>query len=112
MPSFIPKISASRLLLIVGALLLGVLLVFAGLAKPAAASCGGTTTVSNAAQLNAAIAAFNGASGPCVFTIRLTQDINLTASTTAINNANSDGRTGLSTVPAAYAATRLLMAHT
>lgn len=60
------------------------------LARPATASCGGTTTVSNETELNAAIAAFNAvAASPCTFTIQLSGNIPLTASTTAINNATS-----------------------
>ncbi len=58
--------------------------------QPVVASCGGVTTVSNETQLNAAIAAFNAvAAGPCVFTIQLTGDIALTASTTAIDNTTA-----------------------
>ena len=64
------------------------LLLMAVAAQPAAASCGGTTTVGDEAELNTAIAAFNGeATTPCVFTIQLSADIDLTASTTRIDNA-------------------------
>ena len=65
------------------------LVLAAGPVQPAHAACGGTTQVSNQAELNLAIAAFNGASSPCVFTIELTGDIDLTASTTDINNSTS-----------------------
>ena len=53
---------------------------------PAAAACGGVTNVSNAAELNAAIADFNSQAGACVYTIALTGNIDLLASTTIINN--------------------------
>ena len=67
-----------------GALILGVLLAMAGPAQPAAASCGGTTSVSDETELNAAIAAFNAVTTtPCVFTIELSGDIDLTTITTA-----------------------------
>ena len=72
----------------IGALLLGMLLFFAAPPQPAAASCGGTTPVGDETELNNAIAAFNAvAASPCPFTIELSGDINLIASTTAINNA-------------------------
>ena len=47
--------------LIIPALALGLFLLLAIPAQPAAASCGGTTTVSNETELNTAIAAFNAA---------------------------------------------------
>ena len=76
-----------RLILLVA--FLALLLVFASPAQPATASCGGTTTVSNETQLNAAITTFNSASSPCVFTIELSGDIALGSSTTGISNATS-----------------------
>ena len=83
--------TARAMLLAIPALVLGLLLLLALPAQPAAASCGGTTNVSNEAELNTAITAFNGvASGTCVFTIALTQDIALTGSTTQINNTTAN----------------------
>ena len=71
-----------------GALILGVLLAMAGPVQPAAASCGGTTIVGTETALNSAIAAFNAeTTTPCPVTIQLTANIDLTASTTVINNA-------------------------
>lgn len=85
-----PARATRPLLLALAALLLGVFLAVASPAQPAAASCGGTTFVSNETELNAAITAFNAvATSPCVFTIQLTFGIDLTASTTAINNATT-----------------------
>ncbi|MCO5212612.1 MAG: hypothetical protein M9936_23185 [Caldilinea sp.] len=76
--------------LVLAALMVAAILTVAGPARPAAASCGGTTTVGTEAQLNAAIAAFNAvAAGPCVFTIALSGNIDLTASTAMINNATT-----------------------
>ncbi len=73
--------------LVLAALVLVAILAVASPAQPAAASCGGVTTVSTEAELNTAIAAFNAvATSPCVFTIQLSADINLTASTTVISN--------------------------
>ena len=82
--------SSASLRIIVGALLFSVLLAFAGPAQPVAAACGGTTSVSNETELNNAIAAFNVAgASPCVFTIQLSGNINLSTSTTGISNATS-----------------------
>ncbi len=91
MPTHITRLTPARTMrLIVLALLLGVALLLALPAQPAAASCGGTTTVGTETELNTAITAFNAvATSPCVFTIQLTADISLTASTTTINNATS-----------------------
>ncbi len=75
--------------LILAVAFLALLLVFASPAQPAAASCGGTTTVSNETELNTAITNFNAASSPCVFTIELSGDIALGSSTTGISNATS-----------------------
>ena len=91
MSNFMNRLSMSASLrIIVGALLFSVLLAFAAPAQPVAAACGGTTPVSNETELNNAIAAFNlvGAS-PCTFTIQLSGNINLSASTTGIANATS-----------------------
>ncbi len=77
----------SRLLIIIA--ILAAMIMVGSPPQPAAAACGGETGVSNEAELNAAISAYNGAAGPCVFTIRLTQDINLTASTTIIDNGTA-----------------------
>ena len=73
------------------ALALGSLLLLASGAPPAFAACGGVTTVSDEAQLNDAIAAFNAdtTSDSCVFTIRLDADIALNESTTPIRNVIS-----------------------
>lgn len=85
-----PARATRALLLALAALLLGVFLAVASPAQPAAASCGGTTTVGNEAELNAAIAAFNAeTTTPCVFTIQLSGNIALTASTQVIGNATS-----------------------
>ena len=85
-----PARATRPLLLALAALLLGVFLAVASPAQPVAASCGGTTFVSNQAELNAAITAFNAeTTTPCVFTVELTADIDLTASTTAISNATA-----------------------
>jgi|GEM_PF-3415049 len=66
--------------LVLAALALAVVLVVAGPAQPAAAACGGTTTVGTEAQLDAAIAAFSAvAAGPCTFTIQLGADILVTS---------------------------------
>ena len=78
----------ARLLIII--VVLAAMIMVGSPARPAAAACGGETGVSNEAELNAAITAFNSAAGPCVFTIRLTQDIPLTASTTAIDNSTAN----------------------
>ena len=69
-----------------------VLLGVVAIAAPAAhASCSGVTPVSNETQLNAAIVAYNATTTtPCVFTIQLTADINLTASTTSILNSTAN----------------------
>ncbi len=80
----------ARLIVVALALLLGLILLLAGPAQPAAASCGGVTIVGNETQLNAAIAAYNAVgTSPCVFTIQFSGDIPLTASTTTINNATA-----------------------
>ena len=84
------SLSIRDLRLIMAALLLGVLLVAVAPAQPVAASCGGTTTVGNETELNAAIANFNAvATSPCVFTIELSGNIDLTAITTTTNNTTS-----------------------
>ena len=62
---------ARRPLLLLAALVFGLLLL-AGTARPALASCGGTTQVGNTSELNLAISAFNAASSPCTFTIEFT----------------------------------------
>lgn len=67
-------------------LLLSLLINLVGTARPALASCGGVTNVSNETQLNNRIADFNSQGGPCHYTIVLLSDINLTASTTTIDN--------------------------
>ncbi|MDG4594843.1 MAG: C25 family cysteine peptidase [Candidatus Contendobacter sp.] len=73
------------------ALALGLLLLLALLARPAAASCGGVTPVGTESALNSAIAAYNAVTtAPCVFTIQLTANINLTASTTGIQNGTNN----------------------
>ncbi|MEZ4769615.1 MAG: choice-of-anchor Q domain-containing protein [Caldilineales bacterium] len=75
---------------VLAALALAVILVVTSPAQPAAASCGGTTPAGTEAQLNAAIAAYNAVTtAGCTFTIQLTADINLNASTTPINNNTS-----------------------
>ena len=75
----------------IGALLLGMLLFFAAPPQPAAASCGGTTPVGDETELNNAIAAFNAeTTTPCIFTIELSGDINLAASSTRIGNTISN----------------------
>ncbi len=82
--------SSRAVWLVLAALALAVILALASPAQPAAASCGGVTSVGTEAELKAAIAAYNAVNpGPCVFTIQLTADINLTASTTTINNNTS-----------------------
>lgn len=84
---------------LVKGILLALLIAIIGMAaQPAAASCGGTTFVSNQSELNAAIAAYNAVPAPppsCVFTIQLTADINLTASTTPILNTDNSGNISL-----------------
>ena len=76
--------SARSLRLIIPALALGLFLLLAMAPQPAAASCGGTTTVSNETELNTAIAAFNAeATLPASSPIQLSGNIALTASTTA-----------------------------
>ncbi len=82
--------SSRALWLILAALALAVILALASPAQPAAASCGGVTTVNDETELNTAITAFNSAAGPsCLFTIQLSGDIALTASTTPIDNNTS-----------------------
>ncbi|MEM7118505.1 MAG: choice-of-anchor Q domain-containing protein [Chloroflexota bacterium] len=54
---------------------------------PALASCGGNSNVATETELNAAIANFNSQTSACVYTVTLTANIGLTASTSAINNA-------------------------
>jgi hypothetical protein len=76
--------------LILPAFLFGLFLLLTVPAQPVAASCGGITSVSNETELNAAIVAFNAESTSCVFTIALTQNIDLTASATQINNATAN----------------------
>ena len=59
-------------------------------ANPVAAACGGVSPVGDETALDTAIAAFNAeTTSPCVFTIQLNADIDLTASTTRIDNATS-----------------------
>ncbi len=91
MPTHITRLTPARTMrLIVLALLLGVALLLALPAQPVAASCGGTTTVGTETELNTAVTAFNAvATSPCVFTIELSGDISLTASTTRIDNTTS-----------------------
>lgn len=87
-----PTVAANRtdfLRYIIPIVVFGLSLLLAMAPQTAAAACGGATTVNNATQLNNAIAAFNAAASPCVFTIQLSADISLAASTTAINNPNS-----------------------
>ena len=67
-------------------LLFGMMISLAGTARPALASCGGVTNVNSQAQLNASISDFNSQGSPCHYTIALATDIDLTASTTTINN--------------------------
>ncbi len=88
MTTFAAQTPSSRAFwLILAALALAVILVVASPAQPAAASCGGTTSVGTEAQLNAAIGAYNAVTtGPCLFTIQLTANIGLNASTTPIQN--------------------------
>lgn len=75
------------------ALALGLLLLLALLARPAAASCGGVTNVGTESELNNAIGNYNAVTTTgCVFTIQLTANINLTASTTGILNNTSNVR--------------------
>ncbi len=60
------------------------------LTVPGAAVCDGTTAVGSEAKLNDAIADFNAETiKPCVHTIKLTADIALSTSTTAIDNSLS-----------------------
>ncbi len=60
------------------------------LTVPGAAVCDGTTAVGSEADLNGAIADFNAETvTPCVHTIKLTADIALSTSTTAIDNSLS-----------------------
>jgi len=54
-----------------------------------AQACGFPATVSNAVELNAAIACFNAATTPGEYVITLANDIPLTLSTTTINNATA-----------------------
>lgn len=68
----------------------GLMISLARTTRPALASCGGVTNVSNQAQLNAGIADFNSQGSPCHYTIALASDIFLTASTTTINNPTPD----------------------
>lgn len=61
----------------------------AALVSPAAAACTFPVDVATEAELNAAISCYNGTTAAGAYTITLTQNINLTASTTAIDNATS-----------------------
>lgn len=89
--------------LISPALALSLLLLLALLARPAAASCGGVTPVSTESELNSAIATYNAVTtAPCVFTIQLTANINLTASTTGIQNGSTDANVRLVIEGAGY----------
>ena len=54
-----------------------------------APACGENWPVANEAELNAAIACFNSKTTPDSYTITLTKNINLSASTTAIDNATA-----------------------
>jgi hypothetical protein len=72
--------------LVLAALALAAILAVAGPAQPAAASCGGVTTVNNETEFDNAIAAFNAvAAGSCVFTIQLGADIPVTSMKTLSN---------------------------
>jgi hypothetical protein len=67
------------------------LILSAGLGAPTAlAACGSSTNVATESELNAAIADFNSQTSACSYTITLIADINLAASTTAINNATAN----------------------
>ncbi len=67
---------------------LTLLLLLTALASPVQAFGGGVTLVGNETELNSAINAFNGQSGP--FTVRLTADILLSASTPTILQSPPD----------------------
>jgi len=56
---------------------------------PVSAVCGGSTNVANETELNSAIVAFNGETGPCLFTISFTADITLTGDLQEITNGDS-----------------------
>ena len=76
---------------IIRILLLATLLAVALVAgfRPAYAACGGTTVVNTTAELNAAIDAFNSATGPCDFTIQLAGTIDLDDDVTQVYNATA-----------------------
>lgn len=73
------------------ALALSSLLLLVLVAQPAAAGCGGVTTVENETELNAAIETFNAdtTAESCVYTIQLDADIVPRESTTPIRNVIS-----------------------
>lgn len=77
-------------LLIVPLLILSVILTSSLGASTALAACGGATNVATENELNAAIADFNSQTTACSYMIALTADIDLTASTTEINNGNAN----------------------
>ncbi|MEZ4867004.1 MAG: choice-of-anchor Q domain-containing protein [Caldilineaceae bacterium] len=57
--------------------------------SPVFAACGGTTNVANETELNTAIGDFNSQASACSYSITLTADIDLTASTTTMDNATA-----------------------
>ena len=57
--------------------------------RPAYAACGGVTPVATAAELDAAIADFNGKAAPCDYAISITTDITLTNFLPDIHNEDS-----------------------
>lgn len=77
-------------LLSISLLILSIILTSISSASTALAACGSTTNVATESELNVAIADFNSQSSACSYTITLTSDINLTASTTEINNATAN----------------------
>ncbi len=83
----LPKARLALMLMLLTALLSAVLF---QTAAPVAAACGGTTTVTDEASLDAAIVAFNAETGSCVFTIEFDNDITLDNSLTVIDNSDPD----------------------
>ena len=73
---------------VLAAALLALALALGGRA-PAYAACGGVTFVSTEAELDAAIADFNGQAAPCNYDITFAASITLTGNLTAVQNEDS-----------------------